>query len=302
MAKGSLIRFDWALKRLLRNKADFTVLEGFLSVLLDKDIQIVNIRESESNQEHEDDKFNRVDILAQDSRGELLIIEIQNNSEVDYLLRMLYGASKAVTEQLKKGERYGKICKVYHINIVYFRLGDGEDYVYRGFADFRGIHHHNILKLTEDQKHFFVREHVEELFPEYYILCVQDFDNVAKDSLDEWIYYLKNTDIPDSFKARGLKEAREQLLYDNLSIEEKRAYDHHLDQTRYEQNVVEDAFSSGRSEGFIEGKAIGLEEGRTAEKQKIVFNSHRAGLPIEMIASVTGLTTEKVEMILNFDH
>lgn len=29
-----IIRFDWAAKRLLRNKANFGVLEGFLTVLL----------------------------------------------------------------------------------------------------------------------------------------------------------------------------------------------------------------------------------------------------------------------------
>ena len=314
MARGSLIRFDWAIKRLLRNKADYTVLEGFLSVLLNDDIKIVNFKESESNQEHAADKFNRVDMLAEDSRGELLIIEIQNNSEVDYLLRMLYGASKAVTEQLKKGDRYEKICKVYHINIIYFRLGDGEDYVYRGIADFRGIHRNNVLKLTEEQKRFFVKEHVEELFPEYYILCVCDFDNTAKDSLDEWIYYLKNTDIPDNFTARGLKEAKEQLLYDRLSEKEKRAYDYHLNQTRYEQNVLEDSYFSGRlhgkAEGLAEGKAIGLEKGEAIGLKKgeaiglekgrkdIVLKSQQAGLSVETISSITGFTQEEIIRIL----
>ena len=306
MAKGSLIRFDWAMKRLLRNKADYAVLEGFLSVLLNEEIKIVNIKESESNQEHTDDKFNRVDIMAQDSRGELLIIEMQNNSEVDYLLRMLYGVSKAITEHLKKGDRYGRICKVYHINIVYFRLGDGEDYVYRGIADFRGIHHNNVLKLTEEQKIFFVKEHVEELFPEYYILCVCDFDNVAKDSLDEWIYYLKNTEIPDTFTAPGLKEAKEQLLYDNLSEEEQRAYDHHLNQIRYEQNVLEDAYASGRFEGFVEGEsigmekgeAIGLEKGRAEILERIVLDGKNNGYSIEQIESLTKLDTEQIRDIL----
>ena len=302
MAKGSLIRFDWAMKRLLRNKADYTVLEGFLSVLLDEDIKIINIKESESNREHADDKFNRVDILVEDSDGELVIIEMQNNSEVDYLLRMLYGVSKAVTEQLKKGNRYGKICKVYHINIVYFKLGDGEDYVYRGIADFRGIHRNNVLKLTEEQKQFFVKENVEELFPEYYILCVLDFNDLAKDRLDEWIYYLKNTEIPDNFTARGLKEAREQLLYDNLSDEEKRAYDHHLNQTRYEQNVIEDAYSSGvfdgKKEGRVEGRVEGRAEGRAESLEEVVINCNRAGYPIEAISTITGLTQEDIIHIL----
>ena len=49
MAKNNYIRFDWAIKRLLRNKADYTVLEGFLSVLLNDGIKIKNIKESESN-------------------------------------------------------------------------------------------------------------------------------------------------------------------------------------------------------------------------------------------------------------
>ena len=53
-----LISFDWAIKKLLRNKANFVVLEGFLNELLFDDIKIKNIIESESNQENEDDKYN----------------------------------------------------------------------------------------------------------------------------------------------------------------------------------------------------------------------------------------------------
>jgi hypothetical protein len=34
MIKGNYIRFDWAIKRLLRNKADFVVVNGFISSLL----------------------------------------------------------------------------------------------------------------------------------------------------------------------------------------------------------------------------------------------------------------------------
>ena len=58
------IRFDWAVKRLLRQKANFGVLEGFLTVLLGENVKIIEILESESNQQTIDDKFNRVDIKA----------------------------------------------------------------------------------------------------------------------------------------------------------------------------------------------------------------------------------------------
>ena len=62
MRKRKLISFDWAIKRILRSKANFDILEGFLSELLFEDITILEILESESNQEQKDDKFNRLDI------------------------------------------------------------------------------------------------------------------------------------------------------------------------------------------------------------------------------------------------
>jgi hypothetical protein len=62
--KRKLVSFDWAMKRILRQKANFDILEGFLSELLKIDIKIQEMLESESNQESDADKFNRVDILA----------------------------------------------------------------------------------------------------------------------------------------------------------------------------------------------------------------------------------------------
>ena len=257
-ASSSLIRFDWAMKRLLRQKANHTVLEGFLSVLLKEEIKIIQIKESESNQEHHNDKFNRVDILVENQHGELLIIEIQNSEEVDYFLRMLYGVSKSITEHILKGDPYSKVRKVYHINIVYFKLGQGKDYVYYGSTEFRGLHSHELLQLTNEQKEFFAGENrknvkdVKDLYPEYYILCVENFNNNAKDSLDEWIYYLKNNTIPDGFTAPGLEEVRERLQYDALSEKEKMDYDHHLKQRLYEQNSINTAVMKGEAKGKAE--------------------------------------------------
>ena len=52
----TLISFDWAMKKLLRSKANFGILEGFLSELINDDIQILEVLESESNQEDQQDK------------------------------------------------------------------------------------------------------------------------------------------------------------------------------------------------------------------------------------------------------
>ena len=113
------IRFDWAMKRLLRNKANYVVLEGFLSSLLGKKFKIHRFLESESNQEDEDDKYNRVDILAESENEQLCIIEVQNSREQTYFHRMLYGVSKAITEYIGLGKPYEAVRKVYSINIVY---------------------------------------------------------------------------------------------------------------------------------------------------------------------------------------
>jgi len=53
----SLVRFDWAIKNIFRQKANFEVLEGFLSELLNEDLKVTAILESESNQETADEKI-----------------------------------------------------------------------------------------------------------------------------------------------------------------------------------------------------------------------------------------------------
>ncbi|MDR2811219.1 MAG: Rpn family recombination-promoting nuclease/putative transposase [Tannerellaceae bacterium] len=219
-----LVSFDWALKRLLRNKADFDVVEGFLSELLERPITITDVLESESNKEHPTDKHNRVDVVVKDDRGEIILIELQFILEIDYFQRMLYGASKAVVERMEQGDKYMKINKVYSINIVYFDLGHGKDYVYWGKTHFKGIHDHEILKLSEEQHKIFEKIEAGDLFPEYYILKVNNFDDVAKTSLDEWIYFLKNNKIKENFRAKGLIKARDILDFHRFSQAEQNDY------------------------------------------------------------------------------
>ncbi|MFO7145140.1 hypothetical protein B9T16_28730 [Arthrospira sp. PCC 8006] len=69
--KRTYVSFDWAIKRLLRKKADFTVLEGFLSVLLKKEVKVESLLESESNREAADDKMVVVDVLCKLDNGDL---------------------------------------------------------------------------------------------------------------------------------------------------------------------------------------------------------------------------------------
>ncbi|MCP3932307.1 MAG: Rpn family recombination-promoting nuclease/putative transposase, partial [Bacteroidetes bacterium] len=139
--KERLVRFDWAMKKLLINKANFEILEGFLSELTRQDIKINKILENEGNKETPDDKQNRVDLLAETEQEELLLIEFQVESQFDYFHRMVYGTSKLITDYIHSGSGYEMVRRAISINIVYFGLGHGRDYVYKGFTDFREIRH-----------------------------------------------------------------------------------------------------------------------------------------------------------------
>ena len=181
------IRFDWAVKRLLRHKANFGVLEGFLTVLIGDDIHIVEILESEGNQQTEEDKFNRVDIKALNSKNEIVIIEIQNTRELYYLERILYGVAKAITEHISLGETYYKVKKIYSISILYFDIGYGTDYLYHGQNIFKGVHTGDFLQVSTREKDAIVPRMPSEIYPEYFLIRVNEFNKVAMTPLEEWI-------------------------------------------------------------------------------------------------------------------
>ncbi|MGE5344024.1 MAG: Rpn family recombination-promoting nuclease/putative transposase [Candidatus Omnitrophota bacterium] len=296
MNKYTHIRFDWAIKKLLRSKANFGILEGFLSVLLGEDIHIVDIIDSESNRETQNDKSNRVDIMVKNSKEELIIVEIQNTRELDYFYKILYNTSKAISEHISKGDCYTRVKKVITVSIVYFDLGQGEDYVYHGNTVFTGIHRSDVLELSESQKKMFNKATVTSLFPDHYIIRVNTFDDMAKDPLDEWVYFLKNSEIRAEFKAKGLEEAREKLKEINLEGAERKAYMRYLEDLMYEASIAatikfEEQFSKekARAEGHAEGVEEGILKVARAMKQK--------GISIDLIKDTTGLSIEEINSL-----
>ena len=285
MGESKYIRFDWAMKRLLRQKANFGILEGFLTTLLGMKIKIKNMLESESNQDDENDK------------GELFLIEVQNNTEYAHFQRMLFGTSKLVTEYIKKGEGYENIRKIYSVNIVYFSLGKGTDIVYHGKTEFRGIHNGDLLELSPFQRQKFNVDAVSDLYPEYYILKVNDFNRVAKNSLEEWVYYLNTGDVPQGAKAPGMEEVKEQLTIDRMNKSERSAYYKHLDNIVILRDNIYTGREEGRLEGRAEARAEGREEGRIAERKENARKMRQLGLPVETISKVTGLPVADIESL-----
>jgi predicted transposase/invertase (TIGR01784 family) len=288
MKPKKLIQFDWAIKTLLRHKTHFPILEGFLSELLGTDVKIDSILESESNKKHPKDKSNRVDILAELKDGERVIIEVQCAHQWDFFSRMLYGVSKVVSEHLQQGDDYGKIPRVISVNIIYFNLGHGEDYIYHGTTDFKGIHKQDVLQLSsKEREHYPTRvDRISHVFPEYYVLKVSEFDLKIRDTLDEWIYALRQSEVRPEFKAQGIQEAAKQLDVLQLSELERKEYDRYVDDNRDSRSIWQTYYSDGKKEGHAEGKA------------EMIFNLHRLGLPVEQIAKAADLSKKEVEEII----
>ena len=295
MDNHSIIRFDWAAKRLLRNKANYAVLEGLVTVLLGEKIAIIEMLESESNQDSANDKFNRVDIKAKDSKGDIILIEIQLTREWYYLQRVLYGVSKTITEHISLGSKYEEVKKIYSINILYFDLGKGSDYLYHGTTTFIGVHTKDELIVRKRDKDAIRTCSPTEIFPEYFLIRVNEFNEVAKTPIEEWMDFLKNNHIKDNTETPGLREAKEQLRVLQMNDAERKAYDNYLDTIRTQDSVLD----TYRTEGLLEGRMIGREEGRAegARNQSIAIAKEmiKMNLDKSIIKRATGLTDKELD-------
>ena len=305
-----LISFDYALKKLLRSQANFGILEGFLSELLFNDIKIVAILEGESDREHKDNKHNQVDIKVQDSNGQFILIEVQYSREQDYLFRILFSASKTLTEHMDKGAKYSDVSKIISISILYFDFCAGDDYIYHGTTEFYGLHNQHKLELNAEQKQLFDCEKVADIFPEHYIINIRNFNDVAKEPLDEWIYFLKNEEVKEEFHAKGLLEAKEKLDILKLSPAEKVQYEQHINELRREASLYQSSYELGEIKGKAQGFEQGREQGREQERleqetlrhqEKIEQAKvmHKSGLSIDQIALFTHLSIEQLKDFLD---
>ena len=299
MATTKLIRFEWAIKSLLRNKANFDVLEGFLSALLnDNEIRILNLLESEGNQDDELHKYNRVDLMIEDCHHRKIIVEIQNSRESDYLERLLFGACKVIVDNQQLGNDYRNISKVISISIMYFNLGIGDDYLYYGCTDFKGVNTGNPLKvkkqvafLDADYKKQF-RFEDSRVFPEYYLIQVERYQDVIKKAIDEWIYMFKNNEVREGSTSRNIDKASEKLSEMNMSKEERARYERYLMNAAIERNVIDTAKEEGIEEGIEKGVEKGkIETARNLLKMKV--------LSMEQISQATGLDMDDVQKLLD---
>lgn len=290
MAKDKYVRFDWAAKRMLRDKANFCVLEGLITVLLGEEVHIENLLPSAIINDVHYDRFPALRIEATNSKDEKIIVEIQITRELYYLECLCYGVPHSITEHIHLGESYEKVKKVYSISILYFDLGKGADYLYHGQTTFKGVHTGDTLQTTTKEKDVIEMKTPEQVFPEYYLIRVNEFNKVATTPLEEWLDYLRSGNIKDDTTVPGLQQARQNLLYMQMSREEQISYDRHLEDIMVQNDCIASAIKEGRAEGRAEGEAIGIEKSVLDSARKMIA----AGVDEAVVISALSLTPEQI--------
>ena len=168
------------------------------------------------------------------------------------------------------------------INILYFRLGQGKDYIYEYQGAFIGRKEKDVLNATNFQKTRYNIQTVADIFPKYYIIRVGSFKpQKTLDPLDEWMYFLKNSEIKQDFKAKGMERAKTVLNFEGMSDKNKAAYKRHIENRRVEMSVTDTAEEKGKRLRSIE-----------MAKDMLVAN-----MDFALIAQFAKLTIDEIEKI-----
>jgi hypothetical protein len=296
MDDRKLITFDYAVKYLLRGKDSYGLLGGFLSELMSKHVVVDSLLGEETNKIDKDEKINRVDLKAKIDDGEFVVFEIQFLQESDFFGKVLFGVSKALTEQVNEGNDYF-MRKVYSINVVFGnRVKAKREYLFHGkFSGFKGVHFEDepIIPFAQIPSKG-SKEHVE-IHPEYYLILPDMFDETLRSKFDEWIYVLKKNEVKDEFTAAGIDEARVKLNILNLSKDKLAEYKKYLESRRSLNSVT----YAAEEDGIEKGTAIGFEKGKADGKAEIVMNMHEAGFSIADIVKATKFSENEVNKIIN---
>lgn len=315
--QSNYIRFDWAIKRILRDKANKEVLEGLIQVLLNEPVTITEILESESDKDRHEDKSNRVDVKAKTSEGEYIIVEVQLTKERDFFQRILFGTATAICDQISMGQDYEVIKKVYSINILYFNFGSGDDYAYHGLFTFHGMTNKEaVLQFNTENERKYINSETkritspDKVFPEYFLLIIDRFNEVAKTPIEEWMAYLKDGAIRDDTTTPGLQEARRKLTYMRMTDEERKSYRDYMVSVHAAKDawntIKDEAYADGYDEGYGEGiekgmaegvekgMAEGIEKGRKDALGFVAQQMRSKGIDDSEIAKILGLDADEM--------
>jgi len=277
-------KVDFVFKRIFGNEKHPDILISFLNaVMKPKDlIESVQIRNSDIEKEHIEDKYSRLDIKAITNKGEYINIEIQVKNEYNMIKRSLYYWSKMFENQIVEGDNYNKLAKTVCINILDFKYLRNEKF-------------HNAYRLKEIITNEELTDTMELHFIEIPKLRKLDDLEEISDMLEAWVAFIQN---PDSevvekleMSKKEIKEAKSELVRMSVDSKERYMYEKRKESILEKVSLIE----SAEQKGIEKGKREGAKE----EKILIAKNAIDNNLDDNTIQIITGLALEEIKELRN---
>jgi predicted transposase/invertase (TIGR01784 family) len=291
-------RTDITFKRVFAQRKDLCIslLNALLPLGPDQQIVSIEYLPSEVLPFYDGGKNTVADVRCTDQNQHQFIVEMQMAWTSAFLQRIVFSASRAYVNQLKKGKGYSDLKPVYLLTLL-------SDIYQPTSLDFS--HDYQICEKGTNHVIEGVRWAVVEL-PKF-----RPATNAQKRYLTFWLRYF--TEIRDGIEQAPadlleipeIRDAIESLEVGAYSLAERAAYEKYWDGVSYERTLITGKFAEGKAEGLAEGKAEGLVEGKAeglAEgeaKATCAFarKLKAKGTPATEIAELTGLSADEIQKL-----
>jgi predicted transposase/invertase (TIGR01784 family) len=280
---SKLVSFDFAIKYLLKDKGNYDIIEGFISALLKEQgyqaVKIIALLDTESNKEEYSQKKSLADLIVEDEQHHKYIVEIERQEVKNFVHKSCFNTSRLIVDQLGAGNDYLGIKKIFHISLLYFKIGKGP--IYHGKTIMREIATEEKLTIhiaNEQSKEIY---DATEIFPEYIFISIPQFNDTINSEIDEWLYVMKHEEVKPEFKSPYMRKLAERLDILKMTSIERDEYSNYMKQLATYSNALD----------------VAEARGEVREKIKIAKNLLSQSINIKIIAVVTGLSPEEVKKL-----
>jgi predicted transposase/invertase (TIGR01784 family) len=264
MSEKPLVSFDYAIKYLLRDKANFSIVEGFISALLQtkgyKPIKILALLESESNRE--DDKLKRslADMIVEDTDHNKYIIEIERSFRDNFIHKACFNSSRLIVDNISEGKDFRDIVKIFHISLLYFQIGN-KGVIYHGKTIIHDIDTNERLMVHIQNKKTHEFYDAVDILPEYFFISVPMFNDIIEKEIDQFLYVMKHDDVPKDFESPYMKQILNKLKILKMTKEEHDEYLYYKNHVDVDLDTLYTAERIGLEKGMAKGMERGLAKG-----------------------------------------
>ena len=284
-----LVSFDYAIKYLLRDKGDYSIVEGFISALLKtkgyKDVKIIALLESESNKEDSKDKRSLADLIVEDEDHHKYIIEIERNVKDSFIHKSLFNTSRLIVDNLSQREDYTQILKVFHISLLYFPIGNGNGAIYHGKTIIHEIETNDKLSVHIKNKETNEVFDATDILPEYFYISVPQFNDRLEKEIDDWLHVMKYDEVPKNYHSPYMAQVADKLSILKMTKDERNNYSYYQKKLYNDRDELKAAEARGEARGKNEGKI------------EIAKNLLAQEIDVKTISVATSLSIAEIEKL-----